>query len=91
MQRNQGEVGGGARMGWTEYRTGFRRSHKGNLWRPLPDGRTVTIFKRDGRFAWCIAGLSGPRFSTCKYSTEEQAVAAAWRDLYPEASAEASE
>ena len=39
-----------------EFKAGFRRSRRGNLWRTW-EGLTLTVFGRaDGRYRWCIAG-----------------------------------
>jgi hypothetical protein len=66
---------------WYAFKTGFRRSRKDNLWCQLQNGRTVTIFKRSGKYAWCIAGAADPRYSSGKYATEDEALVAAWRDV----------
>ena len=58
------------------FRGGFCRSRKGNLWRDF-EGVTVTIFARDdGFYGWCIAGHQGKRFSHNGYETEDHAMAA---------------
>lgn len=53
----------------------WKRSKRGNLWRNW-QGMTLTIFKRkgDGYYAWSIADVDGPRFSSCGYETEHEAI-----------------
>jgi len=63
------------------FEAGFRRSRRGNLWRRLPGGRTVTVFAKDGGYAWCVAGEDGPTFSPGGYDSEADAPAAAWEEL----------
>jgi hypothetical protein len=60
----------------------WRRSGKGNLYRRLPNGECLTIFPRDGGWAWCRAdGDSPPRFSRLTYDTEEEALDAVVEEL----------
>ena len=59
---------------------GFRRSAKGNLWRQF-EGLTVTVFKRDDCFHWCIAGPTDKRFSEFNYEDEEEAVSSVASEL----------
>ncbi len=63
------------------FEAGFRRSARGNLSRRLPDGRTLTVFAKDGGYAWCVAGEDGPTFSPGGYDSEADAPAAAWEEL----------
>jgi hypothetical protein len=53
----------------------WRRTAKGNLWRPY-DGLSLTIFRRaDGSYSWCIATEDeGPRYSTARFETEDEAI-----------------
>jgi hypothetical protein len=53
----------------------WRRSLKGNLWREF-NGLTLSVFIRDGRFAWSIADSDGPQYSTLRYKTEADAITA---------------
>ena len=56
------------------FRSGFKRSRKGNSWQRLPDGRTVTIFRaKQGGFSWCISDSDDPSFSG-RFETEEAAM-----------------
>lgn len=64
----------------------WRRSAKGNLWRRLSDGSTVTVFqKQDGRYGYCVY-RDGPNYSHAAYRTEEEAQEAAWEWLEQEES-----
>jgi hypothetical protein len=48
---------------WDEFRAGFRPSRAGNLWQKWDD-LVVTVFRRAGRFHWCIDDCTDrPRFS----------------------------
>lgn len=51
------------------------RSHRGNLWKPLDDGRTISIFPNPSRggFSWCIADKGELEYSERPFPTEEQA------------------
>ena len=64
------------------FRGGFRRSRKGNLWRDF-EGVTVTIFERnDGLgYGYCIANYQGKRFSQTPYSTEDAVMRAVEREV----------
>lgn len=58
------------------FRGGFCRSRKGNLWRDY-QGVTVTVFARDdGFWGYCIASGERKRYSQTPYENEEGAMAA---------------
>jgi hypothetical protein len=65
----------------------FRRSAKGNLWRPYGEGDgvvTLSVFRRpsDGRYAYGVTGGDeGPRWSPDAYGSEADAVFALWWEL----------
>jgi hypothetical protein len=64
-----------------DFREGFQRSRKGNLWRAWR-GLTVTVFERRDAFHWCISDGGGPRRSPWPgWADEEGAVRAAWDEL----------
>jgi hypothetical protein len=67
---------------WTDFRRGFRRSRRGNLWQRC-DGETVTVFARRGRFHWCVAVEGGRTFFSRGpgWADEEDALRALWREL----------
>jgi hypothetical protein len=72
-----------------DFRQGFRRSAKGNLWRHYPvEGTdvTLTVFVRRDRdtYAWCVASSDGPRFSNQDFNSEDEAL----EDLAAEMGAE---
>jgi hypothetical protein len=70
-----------ARAEWADFRAGFRRSKRGNLWR-LWDGLTVCVFCRsDEYFGWSIAADDGPRFSTAGYESADEAIVALGKEL----------
>jgi hypothetical protein len=55
----------------------WRRSTKGNLWRRLDDGTTVTVFaRRDGTYARCVHTGGETDYSWERWATERAAVAA---------------
>lgn len=57
----------------------WRRSAKGNLWKITPSEQTVSIFQRpegSGCYAYSIADQNGVRFSSQRYRTEDDAIAA---------------
>jgi len=59
-----------------EFRAGFQRSKRGNLWRTW-EGKTLTVFRRRGDvFAWCIAtdDAARPRWAARNYHSEEDAL-----------------
>lgn len=62
-----------------DFRDGFKRSKRGNLWRNFR-GLTLTVFRRagDNWFAWSIADEEGPRYSPHAWETEEEAIGALW-------------
>jgi hypothetical protein len=63
------------------FRRGFRRSRRGNLWRPWR-GLTLTVFERRGGFHWCIADGDGARFSPWDgWQDEEEAIRALWDEV----------
>ena len=64
------------------FRDGFCRSRKGNLWRDF-EGVTVTIFARDDGlgYGYCIANYKGKRYSQTPYTTEDQVMRALEREL----------
>lgn len=60
---------------WKEFEepSAWKRSRKGNLWRPY-DGMTVTVFLRADRYwGWCIADGDEMRYSTSGYQKVEDA------------------
>jgi hypothetical protein len=58
----------------TRFVTGFRRSHRGNLWQRW-EGMSVTVFKRsDDLFAWCISTDSRTSYSNEQFETERGAI-----------------
>lgn len=62
-----------------DFRSGFRRSAKGNLWRHYRIGShevTLTVFCRPDRdaYAWCVASSGGPRFSPEDFDSEDEAL-----------------
>lgn len=59
------------------FRDGFRRSRKGNLWRPW-QGSTLVIFERDdGWYGWLIAHPDGEKtWAPEPCESEEEAVEA---------------
>jgi hypothetical protein len=67
---------------WDEFKAGFRRSKKGNLWRNY-EGVTLTVFRRpwDGGFGWSISDSEGPEFSPGGFEDEEDALEALWIEL----------
>ncbi len=77
------------RDAWERFRDGFARSKRGNFYRRLPTGETVTVFGRgtgpDGEhrgYAWCVAGPDdAPRWSRERYRSEPAAMAALWRQV----------
>ena len=67
---------------------GWARSRKGNLWRRLEDGETVTVFERLDDFGelrgygFCIyCDNDGATFSRELYESEGEAVEATWYTL----------
>ena len=55
----------------------WRRSARGNLWRPLPDGTSATIYRRpEGGYAVVWNTPDGPRFETEEYGSEQLAMKA---------------
>jgi hypothetical protein len=62
------------------FEAGFRRSNRtGNLWRSF-EGMTLSVFKRDGLYRWCIANGEGTRFSESSYESEGEAVGSLWSE-----------
>jgi hypothetical protein len=63
------------------FRSGFRRSRRGNHWREWR-GEVLTVFLQRNRYQCCIADENGPRYSRRSgFSTEEVAVRALWEVL----------
>jgi hypothetical protein len=64
-----------------EYRDGFRRSKKGNLWQRF-EGLVVVIFQRkwDGLYGCCISDDDGPTFEGA-WGSEVEAIAAVYEVL----------
>jgi hypothetical protein len=64
---------------------GFKRSVRGNLWRPWAGGRNgrlvLTVFLRRGHYDYVIGDGDRASFSTRSYATEQEAVEALWREL----------
>ena len=65
---------------------GFKRSVRGNLWRPWAGGRSgrlvLTVFlRRGGHYDYVISDGDRTAFSTRSYETEQEAVEAVWREL----------
>ena len=63
-----------------EFRQGFSRSRKGNLWRrwTLSDGRevTLTVYETaDGRYGYCLAD-NQPHWSDRLFDSEDAAMCA---------------
>jgi hypothetical protein len=54
----------------------WRRSRKGNLWRKL-EGVTLTVFRCEGGWRYCVADAAGPRYGERVYDGEEEAALAA--------------
>jgi curved DNA-binding protein CbpA len=66
---------------YARFRSGMRRSRKGNLRREW-SGRTVTVFSRRGCYHWCITEGDWPRFSRwAGWPSEDGACAALWAAL----------
>lgn len=55
------------------FKRGFRRSRKGNLYREY-EGVVVTIFGREGSYGWVINSGDESRFSSGRFGTEEEAM-----------------
>lgn len=55
----------------------WRRSKKGNLWRRMNDGTTITIFSQDIGYGICIHDAS-TWFSRDAYESERDAIVAAY-------------
>jgi hypothetical protein len=53
-------------------RDGWKESKHGNLWRTWA-GLTLTLFRRDGGWLWCVAGRKGPRYSKTAFGTRREA------------------
>jgi hypothetical protein len=66
--------------GFDEFRNGLKRSSKGNLWRTWA-GVTVTVFRGEDGFRFCIADGAGPRWSEGAWLEEDEAVRALWVEL----------
>jgi hypothetical protein len=65
--------------GRREFTEGFRRSRRGNLWRPYATAAgavTLTVFPRGDPWAFCIATAAGPEYSADRYDSEADALAA---------------
>jgi hypothetical protein len=67
---------------YAEFAAGFRRSRKGNLWRPF-QGVTLTVFAHpvDGSYHWCLSDGDGPRYGERGYDEEEEAMRDLWAEL----------
>jgi hypothetical protein len=60
----------------------LRRSRKGNLWRRLPTGETVSVFPRaEASWSYSVADERGVRYSKADYASEQEAVAALAAEL----------
>lgn len=62
---------------WDAYedRSAWRRSSKGNLWRKWKDV-TASVFYRNRRYHWSIAGEDDVEYSQATYGDEEEAMTA---------------
>jgi hypothetical protein len=60
---------------WADFRTGWKLSKKGNLWRNY-EGKTLSVFKREGDayYAWSIADNEGVRYSQGAFGTQQAAL-----------------
>lgn len=54
----------------------WRRSRRGNLWRTWGDLTVSIFYHADARYHWSVADSDGPRYSSCGYATEEEAMTA---------------
>lgn len=64
-----------------EFKAGFKRSKKGNLWREY-EGLNLSVFQRqEGGYDYSIADEYGPRYSQCEWETELEALNALAREL----------
>lgn len=58
----------------TDFASTFRRSHKGNLTRELPDEVQLTVFSRWDKYSWSIRYSDGNLEYGQRYDTEEEAL-----------------
>jgi hypothetical protein len=59
----------------------WKRSAKGNVWFRSPTGETVTVFRRNGGYRWCIFRRGEPNYSPRPYTSEGEAQEAVLREL----------
>lgn len=74
-----------------DFRAGFQTSRKGNPWRKYrcPDGMevTLTIFAKDGGYAFCLAGAGGDKlYSPGTYPDQKTAFTVLWLSVRDEGS-----
>ena len=60
--------------------TAWKRSARGN-WYCEWEGKTLTVFSREGMFRWCIVDADGKRFSRQDYEEENDAKVALAEEL----------
>jgi hypothetical protein len=70
---------------WEQFKAGFRRSQKDNLWREF-DGKRVTVFRhRDGSYGWSITesneGTHKVTYTSQRYRDQESATFALFEAL----------
>jgi hypothetical protein len=65
---------------YEEFAEGFTRSARGNLTRRC-DGLTLTVFARNGEYAWAIADGHEVRYSPVRYEEEGDALVSLWDEL----------
>jgi hypothetical protein len=67
------------------FAAGFRRSARGNLWRPFEYDEASTanlcVFARGDRWCYSIANSDGPRYSEESYETERDALTALFLEV----------
>jgi hypothetical protein len=62
-----------------KFKSAFRRSFKGNLWRQYGDALLSVFRRRRGQFGYCIARQNRrPLFSQEEYATEHDAITELW-------------
>jgi len=60
-------------------------TRNGTLVRGRPNGEILSVFRRDGSWAWCIKRDGLARFSERSYRTRKEAKAAVVKEVYRDA------